>query len=74
MEISKNKINVLALNPLVFHPGFQHITEQIFEHLDDKSLKSCREVSKSWQECIDDGNLERHHHLESQKLEFISSR
>ena len=51
------KMNVLPLNPMVFYPRFQHITEQIFEKLDSKSLKNCRKVSKSWQECIDNQNI-----------------
>ena len=45
------------LNPSVFYQGFAHIAEQIFKQLDNKSLTSCREVSKSWQDCIDDRNL-----------------
>ena len=45
------------LNPMVFHLRFSHITEQIFENLDSKSLKNCREVSKSWQICIDNRNI-----------------
>ena len=45
------------LNPMVFYPRFQHITEQIFEHLDKQSLKDCRVVSKSWQESIDNKNI-----------------
>ena len=45
------------LNPMVFYPRFQHITEQIFEHFDKQSLKNCRVVSKSWQESIDYKNI-----------------
>ena len=45
------------LNPMVFHLRFSHITEQIFENMDSKSLKNCREVSKSWQICIDNRNI-----------------
>ena len=36
---------------------FSHIAEQIFEHLDDKSLANCRGVVKYWQEFIDNRNL-----------------
>ena len=35
---------------------FLHIAEQIFEQLDDKSLKNCREVAKSWHRSIDHRN------------------
>ena len=45
------------LNPMVFHKGFLHITEQIFEKLDNKSLKNCREISKTWQVAIDNRNI-----------------
>ena len=51
------QLNKQALNPLVFHQGFQHITEQIFENMDDQSLKNCREVANSWQNCIDNQNI-----------------
>ena len=44
------------LNPLAFKQKFCHITEQIFEQLDIKSISNCREVSKSWRKCIDDKN------------------
>ena len=29
----------LSMNPMVFHQGFQHITEKIFEKMPVKSLK-----------------------------------
>ena len=45
------------LSPLVFYPRFAHVTEQIFEQLDQKSLSNCKEVSKSWKEIIDHKNL-----------------
>ena len=41
------------LNPLAFYPRFIPISQQIFEQLDKKSLRNCREASKLWQECID---------------------
>ena len=49
--------NQPTLNPLVFHQVFPHITEQIFEKMNDKSLKNCREVAKSWQISIDNRNI-----------------
>ena len=36
---------------------FQHISEQIFEQLDNKSLTTCRKVSKSWQKFVDNKNF-----------------
>ena len=44
----KIKIKVPPLNPLIFYPGFPHVAEKIFDQLDKGSLRSCREVSKSW--------------------------
>ena len=46
-----------TLNPMKFHPRFQHISEQTFEKLDNQSLKNCREVATSWQNCIDTQNI-----------------
>ena len=47
------------LNPMNFHPRFQHIVENILKHLDIKSLKYGRQVSKMWQSYIDNKNLLR---------------
>ena len=53
----KMSMKIPTLNPMVFYPRFPHISEQIFDHLDIKSLENCREVSKSWQNSIDNRNL-----------------
>ena len=45
---------MLSLNPLNFFQPFHQIPEQIFEQLDSRSLKISREVSKSWQNYIDE--------------------
>ena len=45
------------LNPMAFCPQFQHITEKIFKKSEKKSLKNCRQVAKSWQNCIDNQNV-----------------
>merc|ERR1712051_203 len=42
---------------MVFYARFQHISEEIFEKMDITSLRNCREVSKSWQECIDNQDI-----------------
>ena len=34
-----------------------HVGEQIFEELDNKSLRNSREVANSWQKFIDNKNL-----------------
>ena len=59
MSIPENerKIEVQPLNPMVFSNRFSHITEQVFTSLDKKSISSCREVAKSWQESIDKKNI-----------------
>ena len=57
MEVIENKMDLSILNPMIFQPRFQHITEQMFKNMDKETLKGCRVVSKLWQECIDDKNL-----------------
>ena len=57
MEAEEPKMELTLLNPMVFYPRFPHIPEQIFKYLDNQSLKNCRVVSKSWQECIDDRDI-----------------
>ena len=57
MEDTKTFIEVLPLNPTSFHPRFKHVAKQIFAKLDRNSLKNCREVDKSWQNCIDDQSI-----------------
>ena len=46
-----------VLNHTVFSPRFTHIMKQIFEQLDKKTITKCREVSKSWQQFVDNENL-----------------
>ena len=47
----------LLLDPMIFYSRFSHITEKIFKKFDKSSLRIGREISKSWQTYIDDGNL-----------------
>jgi len=51
------KIEVLPLNPMVFYPAFPHIVERILDQFDKGSLRSCRQVSKSSMDSIDNRNL-----------------
>ena len=37
-----------------FNQRFQHISEQIFDSLDNRSLFACKEVSRSWHHFLDD--------------------
>ena len=53
MESATIEVSTTSLNPMVFYERFQHISEKIIERLDIISLRNCREVSKSWQKCID---------------------
>ena len=53
----ENNIDMALLNPFIFHPIFSHITEEIFNQLDNKSLTISREVSKSWRKIIDNKNF-----------------
>ena len=50
--VKKMKVEVSPLNPV----AFPHIAEKIFDQLDKESLRSCREVSKSWLNSIDKRN------------------
>ena len=56
-DMEESPINQLALNPMIFHQRFSHISKQIFEKLDEKNLKICREIAKPWQDCIDNQNI-----------------
>ena len=56
-DMDASPINQLVLNPMIFHQRFSHISEQIFEKLDEKNLKICREIAKPWQDCIDNKNI-----------------
>ena len=40
----------------VFIARMQHVAEQIFDQLDNESINNCREVAKSWKNCIDNKN------------------
>ena len=50
-------ISSRPLNPMVFKARFPHITEKIFEKIDMKTLKNCKEASTSWREFVDDQNI-----------------
>ena len=50
-------METLPLNPMVFNPRFPHLVQKIFNYMDIKSLKNCREVAKLWQNHIDISNL-----------------
>ena len=42
---------------MVMQPRFPHIVDKIFIHLEKNSLKSCRQVAKSWRNYIDNGSF-----------------
>ena len=41
----------------IFFTKFSHLTEKVFDQLDDKSLVNCRKVNKSWQNYLDNQKL-----------------
>ena len=45
------------MDQFVKTPGLQHIARLILEHLDHKTLMSCRRVNQSWKELVDDSNF-----------------
>ena len=57
MEAQEIHKEVPLLNPMAFYPGFPHIAEQIFKQMNKESIRKCRLLSKSWQECIDNQDL-----------------
>ena len=46
-------METLPLNPMVFNPRFSHLVQKIFNYMDIKSLKNCKEAAKPWQNHID---------------------
>ena len=52
-----SKLKMTVLNPMVFQQKFPHIVEKVFDHLDQKNLKNCRIIDKSWQNFIDTKNI-----------------
>ena len=57
MEFEGNDMEIPLLNPMNFYLRFPHIAEQIFQNMDKDSLKTCRLLSKSWLEYMDNRNL-----------------
>ena len=40
--------------------AFPHICAIIFQHLDDKSLTTCRLINKTWKKCVDSEKIVWH--------------
>ena len=57
LKNENNEVEMKPINPMAFNPAFHHIVEQIFGHMDKKTLANCREVAKSWLKCTDNKNL-----------------
>ena len=55
MVIGENYSNTIQITMDLFinNPGLQHISQNIFLHLDHQSLLSCRYVSQSWRHFLD---------------------
>ena len=49
----KKESTDLQINTIINNPGFVHISQKIFGHLDDKSQLNCRLVCKSWKTQMD---------------------
>ena len=52
---NENESNLIVLED--FFDRFPHLTEEIFDHLKNTSLAKCREVSKIWQNYLDQQKL-----------------
>ena len=66
LETKNKEMKLSPLNPMLLCPRFAHITEKSFNKLDLDSLKNCREVSRSWENYIDDQNILWNKILENQ--------
>ena len=53
----QNDVSTTPFNPMVFLSRYQHITQQVFNKVDIKTLKNGRLASKSWQEVIDNQTI-----------------
>ena len=53
----QNDVSTIDFNPMVFLSRYQHITQQVLDKVDIKTLKNGRLVSKSWQEVIDNQKI-----------------
>ena len=56
-NVEETHFNQPTLNPMVFHQSCSHITEHIFEKIDEQFLKEYRKVARSWQILIDNRNI-----------------
>ena len=54
---ARNTMEPLILDPISFYPRFSHITGDIFNQMDKKSISQGKEVSKSWQGIIDNKKI-----------------
>ena len=50
---SFSKMDFFPISKLLENPGLQHLLIDILSCLDNKSLVKCRQVTKSWRDCID---------------------
>ena len=52
---NQNKSKSVVLED--FFLKFPHLTEEIFDHLENTSLAECRKVSRSWQSYLDEQKI-----------------
>ena len=77
---NQNKSKSVVLED--FFVKFPHLTEKIFDHLENTSLAECRKVSRSWQSYLDEqkilqvriirSNIGKHHEVDESWEKILS--
>ena len=57
MELTNEKVSQPIIDKIIKNPGLQHVSEDIFQLLDKKSLMNCRLVNRSWKNVMDQPNF-----------------
>ena len=56
-RLSNEKVSQPIIDKIIKNPGLQHVSEDIFQLLDKKSLMNCRLVNQSWKNVMDQPNF-----------------
>ena len=56
-RLSNEKVSQPIIDKIIKNPGLQHVSEDIFQLLDKKSLMNCRLVNRSWKNVMDQANF-----------------
>ena len=56
-RLSNEKVSQPIIDKIIKNPGLQHVSEDIFQLMDKKSLMNCRLVNRSWKNVMDQPNF-----------------